>query len=756
MTKNCDSAVDSKPAFPAGRCIPYSYCADALYYPYGNTPIEDFLRYDWKETDSSQRERVINSNSNPSILALGCGDIRCCIGTLVTNFHPSLSGIIQRDGISFYLNDRCNSIHARNVIFLHILLKNAGTRPRKWIPSLWSIWYCHELLPQHVEMLQDTITDLLSLSESAEKWTSSEALICSLCHFEEDTLRDIRSIWKFWLKFLSCKQDITIEAVKNTRDKSTIRANFLQHTRELVLGLVLNARYPYSVLDAMASDIDAYLKEGSAFAETVFAISGISTQRVLNPTFFENNTYKLCCFIIPYASFNHEYFYSVENLLQWYPGMQEEWFIDKKGFENHPLLSNSVSQFTMYHTAAARILTSKQGKAVKFYFNNLDAIVYCQILSNLSLKFDCVDSSNLIDYLSPLLLLVAVMPLVCDDGVMKSITMIFRDVVSTVKEYLPRMFGFHPNLLPTMFGIKYCFPEKDEYVATFPKIKIMWKHTNCTEPLKIDSLHSRPDIVDALVGLTKVTTTDEKLFNEFRMCAETAVLSYCCFASNLHCEVPIESFQFWDSLCLRLRQDGEMQKYLLHIQTQALLHKLHFHLAFSANQCALCCNQLLRIFHFEVDVQLLDTIDNHGLYASLYDTRLSATHKFNSLAYSCNMKVKNRIAVNFFVLSTNDNCFAVSIQSSKSFFTPAAIDGQCNSCPYSFVRVHRRSTSTTHAIQTIIMQSSGMIVECSSCGKKSPALKHCPCHLVAYCNGICQKTDWPVHRLKHKAVELKK
>ena len=76
----------------------------------------------------------------------------------------------------------------------------------------------------------------------------------------------------------------------------------------------------------------------------------------------------------------------------------------------------------MFFAAAASILTSRQNEEIKFYFNNLDAVMYCQKLSNEGSKFDCVDSSNLIDYLSPLVLVVAAMPLVAEGGSMLSST----------------------------------------------------------------------------------------------------------------------------------------------------------------------------------------------------------------------------------------------------------------------------------------------------------------------------------------------
>ena len=723
------------PAFPAARCIPYCYC-DETYYPYGNSPMADFLcYYDWKETGSEQ--------VNPSILSLGCGDIRFCVATLVKYFYLGCS--TKLEGIKFYLNDRCDSIHARNVMFLHILQKNAGNPPKSWIPSLWGIWYNHELLPQHVDVLQDAVTDLLSLSESADKWAKSAASICSLCYFEEDTLSEMRSIWKIWLKRLSGKQHTTIQFVKNERDKCPIRASYINHPRVALLFVSLHKQYQDHVLDAMSADLQAYLKHGSAFAETVGSFAEISTQRVLNPTFFEkNNTYNMSCFLSPYFSFK-PMFCSERNMLK------EGLFVNKRALEIHPLLGNSVEQFTIFLSVAAGILISRHDKNIKFYFNNLDAVVYCQKLSKLGSKFDCIDSSNLIDHLSPLVLVIAAMPLLREGGLMLSSAMMIRNVAPSVEQYLHKTFGFDPALLPTLFGITYSFGEAIHGVIP----QIIWKRDGKAQPLKIDCLSSRPDIVQALVGLTKVTNSDEKLFREFRMCAETAVLSYCLFASMLYFDAPIDSHQFWDSLCLHLRQEDELQKYLLHIQTQAFLHNLHLHLVISGDQCSLCMQQSPPIEQYELLLPVaINPILNGSLRARIRDPDGTIQYEINCLAYRT--IDENCAAVNFFWprFCKHD---LISLESSKGCFvlpTPAAVGLQVFS--YSFQQVHKCTTPDTHAFKGIAVADSLGVMGCSSCGKQGSILKHCPCHLVAYCNDTCQRIDWPVHKRRHKAAGISK
>ncbi len=75
------------------------------YYPFGNTPAEDLL------------EHVPDSCKNPSVLQLGCGDIRSCFYTLWKNFDESHHGNFE--GVTFHLNDYCAAVLARNVLFLY-------------------------------------------------------------------------------------------------------------------------------------------------------------------------------------------------------------------------------------------------------------------------------------------------------------------------------------------------------------------------------------------------------------------------------------------------------------------------------------------------------------------------------------------------------------------------------------------------------------------------------------------------------------
>ena len=101
------------------------------YYAYGNTPAEDFLEH-------------VSNESDPSVLLLGCGDIRSCYYTLWKNFD-SACGHQNFNGIRFVLNDYCPAVLARNVLFIHLALKLSEipkqdhSKIKDMISAIWSI-----------------------------------------------------------------------------------------------------------------------------------------------------------------------------------------------------------------------------------------------------------------------------------------------------------------------------------------------------------------------------------------------------------------------------------------------------------------------------------------------------------------------------------------------------------------------------------------------------------------------------------------
>ena len=100
---------ETKLTFPLARL--YYFGSFRNYYPFGNTPAEDFLENCAK-------------TFQPSVLALGCGDLRSCFYTLWKNFDSSISTAPKKfESVCFTLNDCSAAIHARNIVFLYLCLQ---------------------------------------------------------------------------------------------------------------------------------------------------------------------------------------------------------------------------------------------------------------------------------------------------------------------------------------------------------------------------------------------------------------------------------------------------------------------------------------------------------------------------------------------------------------------------------------------------------------------------------------------------------
>ena len=190
-----DSSNDIHELFPIPRY--FDYGEFNFYYPYGNTPAEDFL------------ENVSpHSVKEPDILVLGCGDIRSCFYTLWKHAFtsesacgPSVSPSFS--GVHFVLNDHSAAVLARNIIFLHLSLQkpteDSSEDFKEWLCGLWAIWFSCNLLPAHEQMLNSSLRDLLKYATDISSWATPENPLSSFVKFSsEHTLSEIRDIWKMW------------------------------------------------------------------------------------------------------------------------------------------------------------------------------------------------------------------------------------------------------------------------------------------------------------------------------------------------------------------------------------------------------------------------------------------------------------------------------------------------------------------------------------------------------------------------------
>ena len=610
------------------------------YYPYGNTPPEDLLEH-------------VRSCEEPSILLLGCGDIRSCLYTLWKHFDPLYCNDLCTR-IQFTLNDQCAAVLARNVLFLYLLLEKAEAKEKEWIPSIWAIWYCHELLPHHLEVLKSALTDLLSLSASQETWTTSNHPTCSMCCFSGETLQQVREVWKVW----RYKPFGTPESVKTVRQKMQASCGFSagvsSHYVSVFLG-EMRQGMEETTFDAMVRDYEYYAKEGTAYAEVVceqldmYMYSSNKLKHSVNPTFFEryletnidSNQYIAYCTLVPYRCFYHSMQFTLEEISQC--GLHEgkmKQLVVKSAFKKHPLLANSVQQFSLWLSSAAKVLKNKK-PCVTFSFHCLDAIEHCQIMLKDKIKFDVIYSSNLLDYLSPILLVLPAVDLLKENCVM--ITTSLKSSVK-IEEFIEQSFGFNSELLPVVFGIrcighdgqytdhysiepipylpssKSCFLDasaKNEQIAASVvycfALPLIWEKVQL-EPLRVLSLSEVPVISNALHSVAKKAITSFFLSNPTPVpitstkmakqivttflqdnithvpitTTETAIIAFLTFISQLYSTVPYDSHHFWKHLCDLLKADSTMKPFLHQIQTHALLHGLHLHLVLKESDCPVC------------------------------------------------------------------------------------------------------------------------------------------------------------------------
>ena len=145
--------------FPLSRYMYYD--SMRLYYPFGDSPAEDFLR----SVPGSENPTTL---LRPAVLSLACGDIRSCMYTLWKNFGMDGESCSTFKGVDFVLNDVSACVLARNVLFLYLCLKMPKHDSKKlekewleWIASVWAIWYNHELAPRHSHVFTSALEQLL-------------------------------------------------------------------------------------------------------------------------------------------------------------------------------------------------------------------------------------------------------------------------------------------------------------------------------------------------------------------------------------------------------------------------------------------------------------------------------------------------------------------------------------------------------------------------------------------------------------------
>ena len=250
-----------------------------------------------------------------------------------------------------------------------------------------------------------------------------------------------------------------------------------------------------------------------------------------------------------------------------------------------------------------------------------DCLTFLEELQNKSSSFDTIFTSNLIDRLPPPILVLAVKPLLKMTSYLITTSLYYKKAFSSSEEYLTNTFGFNPSLLPVLLGIR-CIGQDGRYADTisiFPmpiplqdllgntttvsetfirrEKVLLWQRVDC-QPIIIGSMKETAfSVLFHKAILTQLLSfyqaAGDTLLLTTVMCTETAITTILSFVSRLDADVDINRQSFWDSFCTLLQSESTLRPFLVHIQTQALLHGLHFHLTLTDTNCPICLTKPL-------------------------------------------------------------------------------------------------------------------------------------------------------------------
>ena len=580
------------------------------YYAYGNTQPEDLLKH-------IHRDDIVL----PNVLLLGCGDLRSCLYTLWKNFDP-IFGYKNFQGIHFSLNDYCSAVLARDVLFLYLIqqlhyLRHDEMKLKKWFCAIWAIWYSHELLPDHRQILKESLSLLHSFAESCSLWSqSSDNPLRNIVSFqEEETLTATRSMWKLWLKL--CDVNVDWISLKKESPKSefvSMNSKLMSITKcRKVLGLLSIGTCKEEV-EKMSGEFEKYFKSGCVFAEVTFQLSMPSSkcENFANPTFFEKeDLYTLHYASVPYLCYFHTLQFSVNKLLK--AGVSSSdmnWLkVDQASFKVYPVLANCVQQFVIWLTSSSNCLNNQlnhSNSSVSFTFQLGNAIKFLYFQKE-EPQFDIVHSSNLIDTLSPPSLVLSVAPVLKKHGLLITTSLLYQ-MVTSCGLYMQEVFGFPTEQIPILCGMR-CIGQDGKYnceVSINPapayhntlsslgygqgELVFVWEKVNGAMPLILPSLNDSGFAHSLHNCIRNCTTSFRTKNNDVSrgMCSHTGVLVLKSFVSQLSKSVAIEDYLFWEGFSRLIRSDEPLKPYLLHLQTQMLLSGLHIHLTLTVEDCPLC------------------------------------------------------------------------------------------------------------------------------------------------------------------------
>ena len=616
----CRKTGETKPIFPLVRYCYQGYLT--YYYPFGNVPAEDFLENCAKA-------------SEPSVLVLGCGDLRSCFYTLWKNFDTLVSTAPKRFyGVSYNLNDRSTAIIARNLVFLSLCLQlpEEAEEKKRFLCAMWAIWYCHELRHDHSDILNSTLAMLIKYSISIEKWSEKGNPLHKLVQFTSSScLLEVTEVWKMWFnKAIHVESVESMHEARHKAQKGRTGHEFIFATQQIFVfgqteeGLEASPR---------VQEAKSYIQEGSCYAEEVIDMKlprKGSTE--VNLTMYEraDGTYTCQYNLLPFQGYYHTIEFSAKSIKVEEFTAAQNFIVPSEKFASKPFLANSVQQFSMWIQSASWILNDRE-TPVRFCFDNRDAISYCQqqMLENINdddmRKYDVITTSNLIDHVGLPNLVLACVPLLKAEGLLVTSTMKTRAYMITGEEFLRVCFGFKSQLLPVLLGVR-CIgydgelsnpvfiktspPDLSNHIKDVSHISrtFLWMKLPALQKLSYTQLPCKSDgnITDALVSA--FTSCSFALLNCgpfnpmcFHLCIETALGMLKWLISRLGNE--ISTYSYWEPLCAALVRS--IPPFLHCLQTQMLLHDIHAHLVLAKEDCPLCqltpLDQYLGLFSADLD-----------------------------------------------------------------------------------------------------------------------------------------------------------
>ena len=576
-----------------GRLFP---CADydhfRHFYAFGNTPPEDFLQ-----------SVLVTDCRDPTVLSLGCGDMRSPMFTILNNFGFEGGKRNGFSGVKFVLNDCSASILARNILFLYLCttMPESIDNRKEWIASIWSLWYNHELQPQHKQMLELATQKLIDWSITWQSWSSCP--LGNVVQFSSPaTFAKVKAIWSNWKSYTNksvpeMKSEreefqmfhllaMGIPPNSNREEGLKIRAS-----EDVKINLAIHC-YDTRLEETIVGEHLQYLSSGTAWAEKVLGISMPDQSTVVNPTLFEqDNIYNLHYSLTPYKGFSSNFLYTPTGLggeiLRLLP-------VADRHFKSQPMLANAVQQFSMMLQATANTLKCKK---VSFTFHIGDSIEYCYYrlrdFSEIPILFDAIYTSNLFDYICPSKLVFSTCSLLKPTGTLFTATL--KSFVPQNNEFLQAHFGFPPELFPAFLGVR-CIGQDGQYSSSInhrPCPNSLLPFSHCTtfpwrevksQLLVIDNIGESKRAVDCLSTLFSTVCLLNDPIESF-----LSVLQQ--FLKRV--QPPISCPQFLNALVIAIKDNTSVQSYLVQLQTQSWLHGLHMHITVTEDNCPVCKQQPL-------------------------------------------------------------------------------------------------------------------------------------------------------------------